>query len=57
MLGNHVHQAGSYVDDHTCRFDFSHFSAMTAEEIKLVERKVNEMILAAQQCHRHRDAH
>ncbi|WP_283124115.1 alanine--tRNA ligase [Angelakisella massiliensis] len=47
VLGNHVHQAGSYVDDHTCRFDFSHFSAMTAEEIKLVERKVNEMILAA----------
>lgn len=47
VLGSHVHQAGSYVDDHVARFDFAHFSAMAASEIKEVERKVNEMILGA----------
>ena len=47
VLGDHVHQAGSYVDEHRCRFDFSHFSAMTAEEIAETERVVNEMILSA----------
>ena len=46
VLGSHVHQSGSYYDDHRCRFDFSHFSAMTAEEIAKVEAMVNEMILA-----------
>lgn len=47
VLGNHVHQAGSYYDEHRCRFDFSHFSAMTQEEIQQVQDKVNAMILAA----------
>ena len=47
VLGDHVHQAGSYVDDHICRFDFSHFSAMTPEEIHKTEELVNRMILEA----------
>ncbi len=45
-LGNHVAQAGSYVDENRMRFDFSHFAAMTPEELKQVEDRVNEMILA-----------
>lgn len=47
VLGNHVAQAGSYVDEHRVRFDFSHFTAMTAEEIAKTERIVNEQILKA----------
>ncbi|MEG1388838.1 MAG: alanine--tRNA ligase [Angelakisella sp.] len=47
VLGSHVHQSGSYVDERVCRFDFSHFSAMTPSEIKEVEQKVNAMILGA----------
>ncbi len=47
VLGDHVHQSGSYVDPYKCRFDFSHFSAMTSEEIAEVERLVNEEILSA----------
>lgn len=46
VLGNHVHQAGSYYDEHRCRFDFSHFSAMTAEEIEKTQNLVNQMILS-----------
>ncbi len=46
VLGNHVAQAGSYVDEDRMRFDFSHFAAMTQEELCAVEREVNEMILA-----------
>ena len=45
VLGTHVHQAGSYYDEHRCRFDFSHFSAMTAEEIAKTQDLVNKMIL------------
>ena len=41
VLGAHVHQAGSYVDDKICRFDFSHFSAMPDEELMQTERLVN----------------
>ncbi len=47
VLGDHVHQSGSYVDPHRCRFDFTHFSAMSADEIKRVEEYVNKVILAA----------
>ena len=47
ILGDHVHQAGQLVNDKACRFDFSHFSAMTTEEIAKVENLVNEWILSA----------
>ncbi len=47
VLGNHVEQAGSYVSEKVCRFDFSHFQAMTAEEISKVEKTVNAHILVA----------
>ncbi|MBR6756281.1 MAG: alanine--tRNA ligase [Peptococcaceae bacterium] len=47
VLGDHVHQAGSSVDADRLRFDFSHMSGMTAEEIAAVEAKVNEAILKA----------
>ncbi len=46
VLGVHVQQAGSYVDETKGRFDFSHPTAMTAEEIKKVEELVNKQILA-----------
>ena len=48
VLGNHVEQAGSYVSDTVCRFDFTHFAAMTAEEIAAVENIVNTEIFAGQ---------
>ncbi|WP_238915473.1 alanine--tRNA ligase [Clostridium sp. YIM B02555] len=44
VLGSHVHQAGSYVSHDRLRFDFSHFEAMTEEEITKVEDLVNEAI-------------
>ncbi|MCH5333266.1 MAG: alanine--tRNA ligase [Agathobacter sp.] len=44
VLGTHVEQAGSYQDSERTRFDFSHFSAMTPEELKKVEDMVNAKI-------------
>ena len=45
VLGDHVHQSGSLVEPNKLRFDFSHFSAMTPEELKKVEDMTNEAIL------------
>ncbi|MBQ8441574.1 MAG: alanine--tRNA ligase, partial [Clostridia bacterium] len=45
VLGTHVEQAGSYVDDGHVRFDFTHFAALTPEEINKVEDLVNAHIL------------
>ena len=45
VLGTHIRQAGSYVDDKEARFDFTHFAAVTREELTKVERLVNEKIL------------
>ena len=46
VLGTHVEQAGSYVDDGHVRFDFTHFAALTTEELTKVENLVNAHILA-----------
>ena len=46
VLGEHVHQAGSLVDTDLLRFDFTHFSAPTAEELDAVREAVNRAILA-----------
>lgn len=49
VLGTHVEQAGQLVNENEIRFDFTHFSPMTSEEIKEVEDLVNEFILSATQ--------
>ena len=45
VLGDHVHQAGSFVDEDHLRFDFTHYAAMTTEEIAAVEALVQEQVL------------
>ena len=45
VLGDHVHQAGSLVEPDRLRFDFTHFSAMTAQELAQVSAMVNEAVL------------
>ncbi|MDR2360516.1 MAG: alanine--tRNA ligase [Oscillospiraceae bacterium] len=46
VLGNHVEQAGSWVGANQVRFDFTHFQAVSAEELRQIEDAVNEWILA-----------
>lgn len=46
VLGDHVEQAGSYTANDHIRFDFTHFAALTAEELAKVEDMVNDAILA-----------
>ncbi len=47
ILGTHVEQAGQLVNEDAVRFDFTHFSALSADEISAIEREVNEQILSA----------
>ena len=49
VLGNHVEQSGSYVDENIGRFDFTHFSALTKDELERVEALVNMHILAGEE--------
>ncbi|AYD40124.1 alanine--tRNA ligase [Clostridium fermenticellae] len=46
VLGDHVHQSGSYLDDERLRFDFNHFKALNSDELKSVERLVNKTIMS-----------
>ena len=45
VLGDHVHQKGQLVDAHRVRFDFSHFEAITPEQLQKIEELVNEKIM------------
>ena len=51
VLGDHVHQAGSLVEEDRLRFDFTHFSALTAEELAKVSAMVNEAVLEGYDIH------
>ncbi|QAT40099.1 alanine--tRNA ligase [Clostridium sp. JN-9] len=48
VLGDHVHQAGSYVDNEKLRFDFNHFEAVKEEELRKIEEVVNREIVKVQ---------
>ena len=51
VLGDHVHQAGSLVEEDRLRFDFTHFSALTAEELGQVSAMVNQAVLEGYDIH------
>ena len=55
VLGDHVEQKGSYVSANTLRFDFSHFQKVTEDELRQVERLVNDMIRQDIPLDEHRD--
>ena len=57
VLGTHVEQAGQLVDEREVRFDFTHFNAMTRDELLKVEHLVNAFIMGAHPVREHGDAH
>ena len=47
ILGNHVEQAGQLVNENTVRFDFTHFTALTKDELNAIENEVNSVIFSS----------
>ncbi len=55
ILGDHVHQAGSLVNENQLRFDFAHYQKVSPEEVKAIEELVNEKVREAIQLNHHRN--